>query len=326
MDISVIVPAYNCGPWLERCLDSLTAQTWESLEIVVVDDGSTDDTRQVLTRCAEKDHRIRPLFQENQGVTTARLRGVAEAVGAWIGFVDGDDVVEPWMYQRLLENAREHGADISHCGQQIVFPDGRTSAVDTSAAVCCQDHLTALEALLDGRQIESGLCTKLYRRELFQGLATWMDSAIRYNEDLLMNFYLFSQARSAVYQGVCPYHYLLREGSASFRRPPEQKILQDQIAVRQKILDQCPEPLRRTALDALLRNALFLYSWLVKFPEKTYDPGRRMVRQLLRSHRGDFAVLSRRNRVLAWLICWQSWAFALAYRVYSGVFQRQEEH
>ena len=105
--ISVIVPAYNIAPWISRSLDSLLAQTHWGLEIIVVDDGSSDNIRDVLASYCEKYSNIRSIHKENGGVTSARLRGVAEATGDWIGFMDGDDYVEPQMYARLLENALE---------------------------------------------------------------------------------------------------------------------------------------------------------------------------------------------------------------------------
>ena len=101
--ISVIVPAYNIARWLPRSLDSLLAQTHKNLEIIVVDDGSADNVREVLAEYTAKYPNIRAIHKENGGVTSARLRGIREATGTWIGFMDGDDYVEPWMYARLLE-------------------------------------------------------------------------------------------------------------------------------------------------------------------------------------------------------------------------------
>ena len=142
--ISVIVPAYNIAPWISRSLDSLMAQTHKDLEIIVVDDGSADNIREILGEYTEKYANIRAIYKENGGVTSARLRGVAEASGDWIGFMDGDDYVEPQMYERLLQNAMEAGADISHCGHQILFSDGRIEYVHKSDKVRVQDQRTGL--------------------------------------------------------------------------------------------------------------------------------------------------------------------------------------
>ena len=247
--ISVIVPAYNAAVRLSESIDSLLAQTCKNMEILVVDDGSTDDTPRVLSEYGEK---IRVIRQENAGVTTARLAGVSAAAGDWIGFLDADDVAEPQMYGRLLENALQYGADISHCGFQENYEDGKTVCTHNTGAIRQQDRLTALRELLEEAEIEPALCTKLFRRELFEGLTERMDRSVRNNEDMLMNYYLFQKAEKAVYEDVSPYHYQIRRGSAS-RRKPNEHLLYDPIRVRKIILADCGEELRQDAVRALVR-------------------------------------------------------------------------
>ena len=322
--ISVVVPAYNLASCLSASLDSLLAQTYPDLEIVVVDDGSTDDTGSIIREYAAKFGNIRAIFKENGGVTSARLRGVAEATGDWIGFMDGDDFVEPQMYARLLENAHAANADISHCGHQICFPDGRVEYVHRSQRIRQQDHRTGLWELLDNREVSLSLCTKLYRRELFAGLADWMPTDIRYNEDLLMNYYLFDHAGSAVFEGVCPYHYLLRKDSASCRGISEGYIF-DPIRVRRLLLERCAPEMREDVQQALLRNLLFAYAQLDVHPQrKQYGQYRQRV--LLRKERDTFHLLSVRNQILANMICCAPRSFHIAYGAYVALFQREEQH
>ena len=102
--ISIIIPAYNVQDCLGATLDSVLAQTYGSLEVIVVDDGSTDGTAKIIDAYAARDSRVKAVHKENGGVTSARLRGLSEATGAYIGFVDGDDLIEPQMYERLYEN------------------------------------------------------------------------------------------------------------------------------------------------------------------------------------------------------------------------------
>lgn len=324
--ISVVVPAYNTAPWLPRSLDSLRAQTYDNLEVIVVNDGSTDDTRQVLEEYAAKHDRVKVIHKENGGVTSARLRGAAEATGDWIGFMDGDDFVEPQMYARLLENAHAWCADISHCGHQIHFADGRIEYVHKSEALRQQDHRTGLWELLDNREVSFSLCTKLYRRELFDGLEAWMDTGIRYNEDLMMNYYLFDRAERAVFEGVCPYHYILRRDSASCKGISENYIF-DPIRVRQILLERCAPEMRDDVRQALIRNLLFNYAQLsVQKDRKQYDAFSQRVRLLLLEQKEYFRLLSARNKVLANMICTAPWMFHLAYGAYVKLFQREEQH
>ena len=324
--ISVVVPAYNLAPYLGKSLDSLLAQTYPELEIVVVDDGSRDETPRVIREFMDKHSNIRGIFQENGGVTSARLAGAAAATGDWVGFMDGDDLVEPTMYARLLENAQSTGADISHCGHQIHFPDGRIEYVHQSGKLRTQDHATGLWELLDNREVSLSLCTKLYRRELFQGLSAWMPRDIRYNEDLLMNYYLFDRAKSAVFEGICPYHYLLRTDSASCKGISEAYIF-DPIRVRRLLLERCAPEMKDMCRQALLRNLLFNYAQLDVHPKRgEYTEFRHRVRQMLLAEKERFHLLSTRNRVLANMICWAPWSFRLAYGTYVALFQREQQH
>lgn len=233
--ISVIVPCYNIETLVRKTVNSIQNQNYSNLEIILVDDGSEDGTLKVLEQLAVSDNRIKVIHQENGGVTRARLAGIVEAMGEWIGFVDGDDFVEPEMYERLLYNAHQYNADISHCGYQMVFPS-RIDYYYNTGRLVQQDKLTGLKDLLDGSFIEPGLCNKLFRKTLFHSLLhdDVMDLSIKINEDLLMNYYLFKEANQAIFEDFCPYHYMVRKGSAATSSINENK-LRDPLRV-QKIL------------------------------------------------------------------------------------------
>lgn len=106
--ISVIVPVYNIIPYLPRCVESLQKQTYPELEILLIDDGSTDDTPVLCDRLAENDPRIRVFHKENGGPSSARNFGLTQAAGAYVGFVDSDDYVDADMYERLYRRSRLH--------------------------------------------------------------------------------------------------------------------------------------------------------------------------------------------------------------------------
>lgn len=319
--ISVIVPAYNNAPWLPATLDSILAQTYSNLEIVVVDDGSTDDTAAVLRAYSEKDSRIHAIRKANGGVTSARLLGVAESTGQWIGFVDGDDYIEPQMYARLMENAAAYNADISHCGQQMIYPDGKVQYYYNSGILKQQDRNTGLRDLLEETLIEPGLCNKLYKRSLFEGLEEKMELSIKNNEDFLMNFYLFSMANTSIFEDVCPYHYLIRQGSASRRRLNEH-LIYDPIRVKEIILRSCDEELRDDARRALTGTCLYIYAKLSLEPGDEYDVHREKVRQLLLQQKPHLPLLGLRNALLLRLVCHAPWLFRLIYRVYAFLLNK----
>lgn len=129
MSVSIIVPCYNVAPYVEACLDSLVNQSLRNIEIICVNDGSTDVTPALLDAWAEKEDRIRVIHRENGGQALARNLGMDMAGGEYVGFVDPDDYVEPSMFARLVEEARRHGADVTACGYTS-FSDGDGSVLE----------------------------------------------------------------------------------------------------------------------------------------------------------------------------------------------------
>ncbi|MBK8463315.1 MAG: glycosyltransferase family 2 protein [Nigerium sp.] len=122
----MIVPVYNCGPFLTDCLQSLFDQSYANLEIVAVDDGSEDDSGSILDAFAKVDSRLRVLHTPNRGLQLAWLAGLRASTGEYIGFVDGDDWVHPQMFQTLMEAALASGAAMVQCGY-IQVANGRGS-------------------------------------------------------------------------------------------------------------------------------------------------------------------------------------------------------
>ena len=238
--ISVIVPAYNVGPYLPNCLDSILAQSYQNIEIVIVDDGATDDSASIACAYHEKwPEKVCFLHTENRGVTSARLIGVQAAHGAWIGFVDGDDEIEEDMYERLYRNAVQYNAEISHCGYKTIVNGGeRIHEFYNTGRLVQQNRIEGLKGLL-GDFFEPGLWNKLFRADLLRVMIQCgeMDLSVKYNEDLLMNFYLFRMAECSVYEDFCGYHYLARSSSVTRSQFLAQKML-DHVKVRKQILEQ----------------------------------------------------------------------------------------
>lgn len=288
MKISIIVPAYNIEAYLPRCLDSILAQKYTDLEIIVVNDGSRDGTAAVMDAYAAKDSRVKAIHKENGGVTSARLRGLEAATGDWIGFCDGDDFVEPDMYARLMENALTHNAAVSHCGYKMMFPSGRIDYYYNTGKLTVQAGSQGCTDLLEGKFIEPGLVNKLYRRELFAGLADWLDASIRINEDLLMNFYLFRQANIAVFEDFCPYHYILRKGSAAVSKLNEPKLA-DPIKVQHILEAETQnEPEQNRIVQGRLAYMLISNATLALGDQKELiQPYRKAARKELRQRLGS---------------------------------------
>lgn len=317
--ISVVVPVYNVAADLPRCLESILSQTYPYIEIVAVNDGSLDRSGNVLDNYAVKHSNIRVIHKENGGVTSARLRGVQEASGAWIGFVDGDDEIEPTMYERLITNALTHQADISHCGFQMNFPDGRVSYLHNTGVLRLQDNRTGLADLLDGTLVEPSLCNKLFRRELFASVLDreGMLSDVKINEDLLMNFILFKESEKSVFEDVCPYHYLVRQGSAT-RRDLTVNRIYDPIRVKEQIIALAPDTVRQEARAAYLRTCISTYNSIVLSGSRAWEKDRRLIRGYIVSHNQWTGTLSRKQALLAGIIRFAPWAYRTLYGFYAA--------
>ena len=124
--VSVIVPVYNNEPFLRKCLESLIHQTYTALEILIVDDGSTDRSHTILEDYAARDHRIRLITQDNHGVSHARNTAIVQATGAYMTFVDGDDYVGIDYINRLVNCAKKNRAGMVVCGLRLVDTEGKT--------------------------------------------------------------------------------------------------------------------------------------------------------------------------------------------------------
>lgn len=231
--ISIIIPAYNIENYIAKCLDSLLNQTYRNLEIIVVDDGSSDNTGKVIDDYSSKYDNIKVIHKKNAGVSAARNSGIEVVSGEYIGFVDGDDTVDKEMFEVLIENAIKYDADISHCGYKMVFPS-RIDYYHNTRVLVEQDNELGLKDLILGQRVEPGLVNKLYKRNLFKTVR--MNENIKINEDLLANYYLFKQSKKSIFYDKCMYSYILRKNSASTSEVNINKII-DPVKVKKEILD-----------------------------------------------------------------------------------------
>lgn len=315
VSISVIVPAYNVEDCLPRTLNSILAQTNHDIEIIIIDDGSTDKTYQVIDSYMKRyPGQIRGIHTDNCGVTSARLTGIKIARGDYIGFVDSDDVIENDMYELLLKNAREYNADISHCGYQMLLPDGRIRYFYNTGQILIHDNREGIRELLSGSLIEPGLWNKLYKKELFYDLIekNLMDISIKINEDLLMNFYLFSMSKKSVFQDVCKYHYIIRNSSASRQKINAQKIY-DPIKVKEIIAEEITPELISDAKSAYLRTCISTYNSLILAGMKK---DKKQIHLYIKQSHKDFKVLSRKYRIVSYMIMYVPFLYELTYKTY----------
>lgn len=321
--ISVVIPAYNIEEYIAGCLDSLLNQTHKNLEIIVVDDGSTDQTGVIIDRYAVVDSRVCPIHRKNGGVSKARLAGIRKASGAYIGFVDGDDIIEEDMYDRLLNNAIEYNADISHCGFQIVVNEGeRIHYFYNTGEIIQQDNQTGIKDLIEGKFVEPSLCNKLFRRELLQQLlqSESMNWSLRINEDVLMNYYLFKEAKASIYEDFCPYHYLARSSSASRSDFKAYKVLEP-VEVWKEILNDTAMELKDITWRRYLIACSVAYATLSD--HKEYKEESEKLKAELKTNRDKWQFLTRNERIKARLMLISSGFYRTLYGVYEKTLQKK---
>lgn len=210
--ISVVIAAYNIEEYIERGVNSVRNQTYQNLEIIIVDDGSTDTTGERCDHLALKDARIHVIHKENGGPAQARNTGIERARGSYIGFVDGDDWIDNDMYEKMLGAMREQGADLAVCRyRQVSKTHTEDESVDRAVVFEGQEALQYYVQETKEYAIQNAAWNKLYRRELLTGI-TFPDG--KWYEDIMFATMALAQAKRCVYLDTAYYNYIIdREGS-----------------------------------------------------------------------------------------------------------------
>lgn len=222
--LSVIIPVYNVEKYLRECLDSVMAQTFPNWECFLVDDGSTDRSREICDEYAQKDTRFTVLHTNNKGPSAARNAGISAAKGEYLGFADSDDILEPTMFATLFSNMEESGADISACGYIHRFTDKDIPEYLPFPPVggkgfSIQNSTEAIHFLLENTHGFTMVWNKIYRRPekdiLFEGRSfedvVYSARQILNSEKMAITptpLYIYRKRRSSLAHGKSPDNYL----------------------------------------------------------------------------------------------------------------------
>lgn len=260
--ISIVVPVYNAGPHLEPCLDSLLKQTYRPIEIILVDDHSTDGSSDVCARWAADHSMARVIPGTNQGANGGRSLGVQAAKGDFVLCSDADDLAHPQLLEILFGAICQTGLPCAACRYDTFFdtpPLNEEYSSPSAVALKGTDHLSAL---LHDKRVDWGLWNKLYLRHLMSPDA--FEAGVTYNEDLWTNWTLLNRAPGMAFVDLPGYHY--RQHSASIsRRPLSQKQLDDQMQVADHIAAQAKgTPLEESAAAFRYEKLLYLYSMILR--------------------------------------------------------------
>ena len=225
--ISVIVTAYNIEEYLSRCMDSLIRQTYKSLEIILVDDGSTDGTAAICDEFQEKYENVRVIHQENQGPSAARNAGVRFAQGEFIGYVDGDDWTEPDMYEKMLEACLTTGAQIAICTYRQIGEG--TEEIQPTGNIIELTKEEALEWYISGHpqyHIYHSVWSKLFDRKVIEDIA-FLEG--RKSEDIMYTTWALARADKCVFLDTPYYNYVMDRNSSIMNSRLHERRFQDEI-------------------------------------------------------------------------------------------------
>lgn len=327
--ISVVVPVYNVEAYLERCICSLTGQSCPNLEIILVDDGSTDGSFSICQQYAGRDSRIKLIHKENGGLASARNAGMEAATGEYLGFVDSDDWVSPDTYQKMADLIELHHPDVIRFGYQKVA-DGRVTGryclqyeegLYTGGSLHrIQLDTINTEHVLDYRQTRIlSACTGLYRRELLEA------SRIRFvsEREILNEDYLFVlqavQAASSLYVSKAElYSYDTRPNSltTTYRANMYER--------KKKLYERYCRTLPREdpVVEVRLRNFYIdcIYACIVNeiTSGKSFGEAVRAIRALLADEKLQQCL--RANRSLANSVKTKGICFLMRHRMATGIF------
>lgn len=229
--VSVIVPVYNVEKYLRRCLDSVINQTYKKLEIILVDDGSTDGSNEIAQEYSRKDERVRVIKQRNLGVAAARNAGIKEATGEYLTQVDADDWVDKEYVKFLVDNTQSGRYDIVTCGEYLVYDESLFPELDRPNCRKVKKNILAVEDMFYQREVNTSSWGKIYKRSLFDGIEYPMG---RWYEDLGTTYKLLLRCKTKIsVNSKRLYYYIQRQGSIS-RRDFTQKTL-DAVRVIEEV-------------------------------------------------------------------------------------------
>lgn len=313
--ISVIVPVYRVEPYLRKCLDSIVNQTYQNLEIILVDDGSPDHCGAICEEYAARDKRIKVIHQENGGLSAARNTALEIAGGEYLGFVDSDDWIEPKMFETLLWGIEEKEADIAVCGRYEEYKDRRVPFEWPEIRVMEREE--ALEELLKNERLQNLVWDKLYRRELFEGIRFPVGKTF---EDMAVMHRLFLRSERVVCVPGAMYHYLQRAGGIVGDISLKNRLNHYEMAQRryEELKGDWPQFTGRMAAQCVA-SAVGLWTIYLSNPreeQKRYREEMGTIAAFARHHREEaleYMRLGLAGRLVLRLVPYDAWwSFALA--------------
>lgn len=220
--VSVIVPVYNVEEYLGRCVDSILSQTYENLEVILVDDGATDSSGRICDHYAAQDHRVKVVHKENGGLSSARNAGIDVACGEWLEFVDSDDWIEPDAVESMLQEALAHQVELVLGGRW----DVSAATGEKKKGLCpkCREVISGVEMvrrIFRWQNCDSSACDKLFHKRLFREIRFPYGKVV---EDVPVMYRIVLDAGRIAMLDKPIYNYYHRSGSISYTTVSERNF------------------------------------------------------------------------------------------------------
>lgn len=282
--LSIIVPVYNCEKYLEECVDSIIRQTYRNLEIILVDDGSTDSSGKICDQYTYRDDRIRVIHKENGGQQDARSAGIAISQGTLIGFVDSDDWIEADMYENLYKSIGQ--ADLVTSGLWQYDKNGIAQKIVDALEAGTYDGQSKFfcdNLIVYAGQIESGMLggivnsvsSKLFKASIVKKIYAKVNVNVKNGEDLLFTITYMLMCSKVIVTHECYYHYRYNSVSVSYRKNPDYLA---EMNMFYRVLDKALkghvfEESLRDQLNRMLMYYVYTYtSSMLKMNAELYYP------------------------------------------------------
>ena len=317
--ISVIIPAFNAENTIEDCIKSIQEQTYVNLQIIAVNDGSTDNTGYILKKLSLEDSRIEVISIPNGGVSHARNIGIDNAKGDYITFVDADDTIKNNMYEHLLKLIFDYNAQIAHCSYSNYDSSGFVSNVGNMGRIIRQNKEEAISCLISGKCFAGGMWNKLYSIDLFRNVR--LDESIKINEDILANYMLFNNSEVLVYSDLCLYNYYNYISSSTSTTHTLRKLKESLYVAKIIYEDSIGKNYENDALHRLAYINLLLYRYLI-FNKNNNDYSiveKSLLRKKIKSYLKNGCYVTKRNKISAFLSLYFPFLFRIVYFVYNKV-------
>ncbi len=313
--ISIIVPVYNVKQYINQCIDSIICQSYTDLEIILIDDGSTDGSGSICDDYAAKDSRIRVFHTENRGLSAARNLGIGKARGDYLSFIDSDDWIDHTMYELLMKAAIENQADMVICGF-IIERIGKSEKKGNCLGVYCENRI---HNKLIHQELTYAVWARLYRSELFDSIR-FLNGHVY--EDVAPTLQIIHIAKNIYCINDALYHYRIRSNSVSSLRTPA--ILRDYWNAQKIAFDTMFCSVGREEQMILVRECInaAIMSWSCFYSNSTEErkninirPELKVMSQFVRQYSSQMSYKSYSFswRTSLWLARYDmAWAFALS--------------